>query len=337
MLPENGRGQKRINGFKFVLVLLTVFLVLFSGCGRRKVPRVGILAGLDYIFAVSEGFKAKMTELGYIEGKNIIYDLQKTDFNFEEYDRILRKFVADKVDLIFCYPTEAALMAKEIAGASQIPVVFSFANIEGNNLIDSVREPGGNITGVRYPGPDIAARRFEIMRELFPQAKRLWIPYQKGAPVEFQLEIIHSLARAAGVEIIEAPAVDAAELALLVQALEETGDPDFDAIMFLAEPLTVMPDAFGVIKKFAVKHGIPVGGALVIDGDYGTVFGANIDPFSSGREGAVLVDKVLKGAKAGTVPVTSSEIFLQINYKMLQQLGISVSEGLLSQANEIIR
>lgn len=314
-----------------------VCLVLFSGCGRRKVPRVGILAGLDYIYAVSEGFKAKMTELGYIEGKNIIYDLQRTDFNFEEYERILQKFVADRVDLIFCYPTEAALMAKEIAGPSQIPVVFSFANIEGNNLIDSVREPGGNITGVRYPGPDIAARRFEIMHELFPEVKRLWIPYQKGAPVEFQLEIIYPLAQAAGVELIEAPAADPAELAALLQAREETGDPGFDAIMFLAEPLTVMPEAFAVLKAFAVKHGIPIGGALVVDEDYGTVFGANVDPFSSGQEGAVLADKVLKGAKAGTVPVTSSEIFLQINYKMLQQLGVSVNEGLLSQAHEIIR
>ena len=66
-------------------------------------------------------------------------------------------------------------------------------------------------------------------------------------------------------------------------------------------------------------------------------FGANVDTFESGREGAVLADKILKGAKAGTIPVTSSEIYLQINYKMLQQLGVSVSEGLLSQADEIIR
>ena len=332
--------RKRKTGLDKLMLTLTLFVVLvmfFSGCGKPKVPRVGILAGLDYIYAVSEGFKEKMTALGYIEGENIIYDLQRTDFNFEEYERILRKFVADRVDLIFCYPTEAALMAKEIAASSQIPVVFSFVNIEGNDLIDSIREPGGNITGVRYPGPDVAARRFEIMRELFPQAKRFWIPYQKGAPVEFQLEVIYPLAQAAGVELIEAPAADAVELAAVLQAWEETSDLGFDAILFLAEPLTVMPDAFAVLKSFAIKHDIPIGGALVVDGDYGTVFGANVDPFDSGREGAVLADKVLKGAKAGAIPVTSSEIYLQINYKMLQQLGVSASEGLLSQADEIIR
>lgn len=337
MLLGVRRKQKGFKRVAWVFVLLVVCLVLFSGCGRRKVPRVGILAGLDYAYAVSEGFLEKMTALGYIEGENIIYDMQRTDFNFEEYERILRKFVADRVDLIFCYPTEAALMAKEIAASSQIPIVFSFVNIEGNDLIDSIREPGGNITGVRYPGPDVAARRFEIMRELFPQAKRYWIPYQKGAPVEFQLEVMYPLAQAAGVELIETPAADAAELAAVLQAWEETGDLGFDAILFLAEPLTVMPDAFAVLKSIAIKHGIPIGGALVVDGDYGTVFGANVDTFESGREGAVLADKVLKGAKAGAIPVTSSEIYLQINYKMLQQLGVSASEGLLSQADEIIR
>ena len=137
--------------------------------------------------------------------------------------------------------------------------------------------------------------------------------------------------------VVLVPAADAAELAAVLQAWEETGDLGFDAILFLAEPLTVMPDAFAVLKSIAIKHGIPIGGALVVDGDYGTVFGANVDPFDSGREGAVLADKVLKGAKAGAIPVTSSEIYLQINYKMLQQLGVSVSEGLLSQADEIIR
>lgn len=331
-----GRIKTRLGKVMLSLALFVAILVLVSGCGKPKVPRVGVLSGLDYIIAVNEGFQEKMTELGYVDGENVIYDVQQTDFNFEEYENILGKFVADKVDLVFCYPTEAALMAKEIVGG-QIPVVFSFVNIEGNDLINSIREPGGNITGVRYPGPDIAAKRFEIMHELFPEAKRFWVPYQKGAPVEFQFEVINPVAQAAGVTLIESPAVDGAELEAILQAWDSTGDLGFDAVMFLAEPLTVMPDAFAAIKKYAMKHDKPIGGALVIDGDYGTVFGANVDPFISGKEGAVLADKVLKGSEAGKIPVTSSEIYLQINYKMAQQLGAIMSEGLLSQADEIIR
>ena len=100
-----------------------------------------------------------------------------------KYKSVLQKFVADKVDAIFVFPTEASLEAKTATQGTNIPVVFNFAFIEGMGLVDSVRAPGGNITGVRYPGPDIAIKRFEIMRALVPQAKRMLIPYQKGYPI----------------------------------------------------------------------------------------------------------------------------------------------------------
>jgi putative ABC transport system substrate-binding protein len=285
----------------------------------------------------ADGFKAKMTELGYIEGENIVYDHQKTDFDIATYKRILKKFVADKVDLIFVFPTEATQEAKAATDGTGIPVVFAVANIEDTGIVNSVREPGGNITGVRYPGPDLAIKRFEIMHELAPNAKRMWIPYQRGYPiVKSQLKALQPAAASSGITLIEFPADNAAEVQADLSARVGSSDIGMDAILFIAEPLAVTPDAFEVMGKFAAEHTLPIGGAYMMVGGYGSIFGVNIETFATGKQAAVLADKILKGTPAGTIPVVSSESFFQINYKVAQQLGVKVPEGLLSRADEVI-
>jgi putative ABC transport system substrate-binding protein len=206
------------------------------------------------------------------------------------------------------------------------------------DLVESVREPGGNITGVRYPGPDVALKRFEIMRELAPQATRMLVPYQKDYPiVEPQLEALRPVVEAAGVTLIEAPAADAAELEAALQSQTQPEGIGFDAILFLAEPLAVTPDAFAVMGKFAYEHQVPIGGALMAAEGYESVFGVNVDVVVSGELAAPLAHKILNETLAGEIPVVSPENFIQINYKAAQELGITVPESLLSQADEVIR
>jgi putative ABC transport system substrate-binding protein len=334
-------GMKHISSrMPLLFILLVMSCVLVNGCGakkQQKVYRVGILSGLDYMADATDGFKAKMAELGYIEGENIIYDLQKTDFDMVTYKRILKKFVADKVDLIFVFPTEASLEAKAAVQGTNIPVVFSVANIEDTNLVKSVREPGGNITGVRYPGPDLAIKRFEIMRELAPNAKRMWVPYQRGYPiVNSQLKVLREAAESSGITLVEFPADNAKEVRAELSARAESADIGFDAILFIAEPLAVTPDAFEVMGKFAAEHKLPIGGAYMMVGGYGSIFGVNIETTATGKQAAILADKIFKGTPAGTIPVISSESFFQINYKVAQDLGVEVPKGLLGSANEVI-
>jgi putative tryptophan/tyrosine transport system substrate-binding protein len=246
--------------------------------------------------------------------------------------------VDDKVDVIVVFPTEASMEAKKATEGTGIPVVFTFALIEGMDLVDSIREPGGNITGVRYPGPDIVLQRFEIMHEMVPQAKRFLVPYQRGYPIVApQLEALHSTAETAGVTLVELPASNTTELQAYFGARNKSADVGFDAILVIVEPLAVTPDAFEVIGKFAYEHKLPIGGALMAAGDYKSIFGVNVNTIAVGRQTAPLLDKVLRGTPAGTIPVVSAERFLQINYKAAQELGVNVSEGLLSRADEIIR
>ncbi len=329
-------------GPKIILLFsLLVAVLVISGCGAQAAPktyRVGVLSGLNFVADITDGFKAEMTRLGYVEGQNIVYDVQKTDFDMAAYKRILQKFVADKVDLIVVFPTEATLEAKAATQETNIPVVFTFVLIEGMGIVDSVREPGGNITGVRYPGPDVALKRFEVMRQLVPQAKQMLVPYQKGYPIVTpQLEALRPAAVAAGITLIELPADNAAELEAELQARAKTADFNPDAVLIIVEPLAVNPDVFAVMGKFAAKHKAPIGGVLISVGEYASIFGINVDNIKAGEQAAPLANKIFKGIPAGAIPVVSSEGTLTINYKRAQELGLTVPEGLLSQADEIIR
>ena len=329
-------------GARKLWICAIVILVILSlnACDEQKprVHRVGVLCGLDVFATTIDGFKAKMAELDYVEGKNIEYDIQRTDFEPEVEERILLKFVGDKVDLILVFPSEVSLIAKKVTQGTDIPVVFCQTNAESTDLIKSIREPGGNITGVRYPGPDLALKRFEILHELAPNAKRIWVPYTTYShTVPDQLKVLRPAAAEAGVKLVEAPAASASDLLADLETREKANDIGIDAILFISEPLTKTPAVFSKIGIFASEHRIPIGGALYSWRGYSTVFGVATDNIAVGRLAAQQVHKVLRGIPAGSIPVVSADSYFQFNYKAAQQLGLAVSEGLLKQANEIIR
>ena len=331
---QNSRGM-----WKSLLLGLVVLSLLLSGCGgqQTKVYRVGILSGLNFFAASADGFKAKMAELGYAEGKNITYDLQVTNIDPAAEEKILQKFVADKVDLIFVFPTEQALLAKAATQGTNIPVVFALAPLEGVDLVKSVREPGGNITGVRLPSPELAARRLEILLQIAPGAKRIFLPYMRGYPtVPAQLEALRPLAEAAGVTLLEAPATNPVELQAALDAQATSADGDVDAILTILEPLGATPDSFAVLGKFATERKLPICGPFTSQ-DYKVVFDLNVNVVGVGGDAAVLADKILKGTAAGKIPVVSPEQYLQINYKVAQELGLKVPDGVLSMAQEVVR
>jgi putative ABC transport system substrate-binding protein len=303
---------------------------------------VGILSGLNAFAPAVEGFKSKMAESGFVEGENITYDVQSTNVDFEAYKSITEKFVADGVDLIFAFPTEAALEAKAAAEGTDIPVVFAlaFTDVPGVTLVDSVRAPGGNITGVRFPSNDTARRRLQILLEMAPLAKRVFVPYLKGYPnVPGQLDVIRQLAASEDIELFEYAATNPQDLQAELDGFMLTGDVvRIQAILIIAEPLGITPDFYSVLGKFSYEHKIPIGGALMsIDGEYASIFGVLPDSKIAGEEAARLATKIFGGSPAGSTPVITSENYFQINYKASQDLGVIVPESLLRQADEVIR
>jgi putative tryptophan/tyrosine transport system substrate-binding protein len=320
------------------LILAIVFALLLSACGQAQAPKVyhvGIIGVASFPDATT-GFKAKMAELGYVEGKNIVYDEQV--FDPATAQGILEKFIADKVDLIFAYSTASALTAKAAAEGTNIPVVFALATLELSDLVESVRQPGGNVTGARFPAPEITAKRFEILLEIMPQIKRLYVTYDEKYPTAPSvLGALRPLVADAGVTLIEEQITKAEDIAVNLQEREASGDIGMDAILILPESLSQSAVGYGAISEFAAKHKVPVVGNIRPQVEKGALFMYAPAVIEGGRQAAVLADQVFKGTPAGTIPVFTPESQLIINYKVAQELGLTIPEGLLSQAVEVIR
>jgi putative ABC transport system substrate-binding protein len=334
-------NKKNSQAIWSLFVGVVVIAMLLSGCGpaqESKVYRVGILAGFEFFSPAVDGFKAKMTELGYVEGENIVYDVQSTPVDVAAYKSVAEKFVADQVDLIFVFPTEASMEVKKATQGTNIPMIFdlAFTDVEGIDLIESIREPGGNVTGIRFPSGEIAGKRLQIMLEMAPDAKQVFVPYFEGYPnVPGQLEAIDRLADSAGITLVKFGTTSPEELKAELDRQAASGE--LDAILLLAEPVSATPAFFTLLGKYSYEQKIPIGGTMISIDGYSTIFGLLPEAYRTGEDAAVMADKIFNGTPAGTIPVITAEGLLRISVDAAQQLDVTVPDGLLKQADEIIR
>ena len=316
-----------------------VSVLFWGGCTEKpRVYRVGVLDGFPPFAAVVDGFKSEMAELGYKEGENIFYDEQEVSLDPGDHHRVIKKFVADKVDLIFVFPTGATVTAKKAAAGSNIPVLFAMAGIEGNNLVESVGHPGGNITGVRYPGPDLTLKRLEFLQELLPGFKRLYVTYNPDYPAnKIPIMTLRPLVPSLGLTLVEVPVVSVEDIRADLQKRAGAQDIGLDAIMIMPDDISQSPPGWRLIKEFADRFKVPVSGASGVTVHNGAIFNYGPDIEEAGRLAAPLADKIFKGTPAGSIPVVTPEAYLAFNYKLALQLGLTVPDSLLRMAKEIIR
>jgi putative ABC transport system substrate-binding protein len=191
---------------------------------------------------------------------------------------------------------------------------------------------------VRFPGPHLSVRRYEILHELAPQAKRVGIIYNVNYPAnKSQLEALHPVASAMGISLVEIPVSSVADIEADLQARAALADIGLDAILIITDDLSQSPDGWPMISQFAAEHNIPIAGSAEFEADTGAILSYIPNSFETGELAAPLADKILQGIPASSIPVVTPESELRINYKLSQELGLTVSEGLLSQATEIIR
>ena len=325
-----------------VIGFMIFFMIMESAkkpVEQNKIYHVGILAGLNVFDDTINGFKAQMSELGYTENKNIVYDVEKFEtYNPAMYETALKKFVDENVDLIFAFPTEAALAAKAATQNTGMPVVFAHSFTDGVDLVDNLSQPGGNITGVRLDGVEIATISFDIMRKIVPQVKRIWVPYLKDFPaVSGQVAALREKASVADITLMEMPSANASDLeaALTENALlPQNGE---DVFLLLADPLTTAEGVLPLIYKFSAEHKMPIGGLAIVAKDNNAIFGLNPERTIVGKQAAAIANRLLKGARAGIIPVVNSKNYLQINLLAADKFGLKIGEDVISSADQVIR
>jgi putative ABC transport system substrate-binding protein len=278
-----------------------------------------------------DGFKAGMIEYGYIEGENIRYIYNGPVETIEELRVVADGFVADEVDIIFAIASAAAGQTKDATTGTDIPVVFApVTDPEGSGLVDTLNQPGGNVTGVTNGGSE--PRRLEWLLELDESIKLVYVPYNPDDPSP-QAALISAQAAAAelGIELVPYEARDDAAM----EAAAANIPADVDAVFMLPDSLAIAHTADFVEATLArdMPFSSPTGeqveqGALV-------AFGINF--FEAGRQAARLADQILDGQEPGELPVEEAEFFLTINLVTAEAIGLEISEEILSQASNLIR
>ncbi len=327
------RTVRRLATALILLLLATPFTA--DAQPRGKVYRIGYIqtAVLNEIEHLTEAFEDGLRELGYVEGRNIVFERRFAMGKQELLPDLAAELARLNVDVIVTGANPVIAAVKR--ATATIPVVMAVSRDPvGSGFIASLARPGGNITGLTNdPTPEILGKNLELLKEAVPKASRvalLWNPLPPGA--ETYRKEVESAARKLGVslQVVEVRGRDEFEGAFAAMTRERA-----DAVVVLPDPIFFT--ARIQIVALTTKHRLPtmypqrefveIGGLMS--------YGSNVA--SQFRRAAVYVDKILKGAKPGDIPVEqATKLDLVINLKTAQALGIKIPQSLLLRADRVI-
>jgi putative tryptophan/tyrosine transport system substrate-binding protein len=297
-----------------------------------KLPTIGFLASGtpatngQWVAA----FVQRMRELGWADGRTVVLEIRWANGRPERFAEIAAEFIRMRADAIVS-PGGSAYAVKQ---ATQIiPIIFAAANDPiGSGLVVSLARPGGNVTGLSNQSTDLAAKRLELMREVVPGARHFAMLTNGSNPSNvLETTEIKAAARSLGLKL-DIPEIQRAEdIAPAVEGLKG----QVDALYVSADPVLItnririntLANVARLPTIYGLREFVETGGLMS--------YGPNIpDQF---RRAAELVDKILRGAKPGDMPVEQPTKFdLIFNLTTARALGIEIPPTLLARADEVI-
>jgi putative tryptophan/tyrosine transport system substrate-binding protein len=296
-----------------------------------KLPTIGFLGADASAFSPwTAAFVAHLRELGWIENRNIAIEYRWSEGRTERYAEIAAEFVRLKVDVIV---TVGSAVPTVVQVTTAIPIVFAVAiDPVGNGLVASLAKPGGNVTGLSLQAAHLAGKRLELLREVVPQLRRLAIIFNVGnAQPVLEMRETEAAARTLGIEVVPLEIRRVADFTPAFQALKGNADALYVAIdqLMVANLMRILTLALGARLPtiFSTRDFVRGGGFMSYGPSYTERFGRAAD----------YVDKILRGAKPGDIPVEQPTKFeLVVNLITAQALGLEVPPTLLARADEVI-
>jgi ABC-type uncharacterized transport system substrate-binding protein len=276
-------------------------------------------------------FVKRLRELGWIDGTTVTIEYRWAEGRPERFYQIASEFVRLKVDVIYAVGTAAAHAAKQ--ATATIPVVFPVAGDPvGTGLVASLGRPGGNVTGLSDQAADLAAKRLEILRELFPGLDRLAILANAGYSAGAQeMGEIDAAAHALGLQVIRATIQGADDIALAFKSIKGRAD----ALYVVGDPLVNVHRVR--INTLALAARLPT---MYVQREYvetGGLMSYGPNYLDLNRRAADYIDKILRGIKPADLPVEQPTKYdFIINLTTAKALGLTVPPSLLVRADEVI-
>jgi putative ABC transport system substrate-binding protein len=300
-----------------------------------KVPRIGYLSGssLSALASRIEAFKQGLRELGYVEGKNIVIEWRSAEGKLDRLPELAAELVRLKVDVIVSPGPQVTRPLKE--ATSTIPIVMAQdTDPVGSGFVASLARPGGNITGLATLAPEMAGKQLEIMKEIVPKLSRMAIIGNSSNPGDaIALRETVLAASAADTYLRYLDVLDPKDIETAFRAATRGRA---DALLVLGNP--VLNAHRKQVVELAAKHRLPAsyarpeyieaGGLMYYGTNYNDLF----------RRAATYVDKILKGAQPGDIPVEQPIRFeFIVNLKAAKQIGLTIPPNVLVRADRVIR
>jgi putative tryptophan/tyrosine transport system substrate-binding protein len=299
----------------------------------HKVPRIGFLGAASETGYANQlrGFRQGLADLGYQEGRDIVIEFRWAEGRYERLPALFDELLRRNVDVIVTHGTPGILAAKQ--ATATIPIVMaSSGDAEASGLVATLARPGGNVTGLTFFNPELAAKRFELLKETLPVLTEVGLLLNPANPInEPIVPTIKLTAQAHGLEVhpfgVRGPAEF--EGAFAAMAAKRVG------AVVIIDDATLIANA-PAVARLALQQRLPSSGwpdYAVAGGFIG--YGANFpDMF---RRSATFVDKILKGTKPTDLPVERATKFETIvNLKTAKALGLDVPTATLLRADQVI-
>jgi putative tryptophan/tyrosine transport system substrate-binding protein len=328
--------QKRPRGPKCSwLSVIALALVLVAGVAQAqtKIFKIGWLSAVGAANPGQREIVRMLRELGYVEGKNIVYEYRYADSKLERLPALADKLVRLKVDLLITPGTPGALALKK--ATRTIPIVFAdVTDPVAAGLVDSLARPGGNLTGFTSVEALLAGKRLDLLKETVANLSRvaaLWDPYNPSSTQEWQES--QAAARELGLRLHSMEVSSADKYA---SAFGEAIKARSAALAVLSTPLAAANQER--ITNLALKHRLP---AIYVQENFitkGGLMSYGADQPERFRRVAVFVDKILKGTKPADLPVEQPKKFeFIVNLKAAKQIGVTIPPNVLARADKVIK
>jgi len=298
--------------------------------------RIGLLTGGGAFSRLAEGspafdaLRASLAELGYVEGTNLAFERRDAEGRWEKLPALAADLVRSGVQLIFASSTPDAEAAKQ--ATVTIPIVFVGADPVGTGLVKNLEHPGGNITGLTVASHS-RGRRLALLKEVVPGLSRVAVLVNLSyATVPFQLRQTEMAAQSLTVQLHRLEVRDSKDLG---DALSAVARLHTDGLIVLHHPLFAREARR--LAEFAVRSRTPMLAPYVRIAEAGGLLGYEPDVLYPFRRAAGYIDRILKGTRAGDLPVEESTRFsLVVNMRAARSLGLRVPHGLRLRADRVI-
>lgn len=323
---------------KRLLMMLPLVALILAGVMwgvLRKPPhaamkRIGVVRLTAVDDRTLEGFKEGMVRFGYVDGQTVRYLVQPPSGNTDTARQQLRALLDQGVDALLVSSTPVTQIAKELTQNRAVPVIFAPVNDPvAANVVASLREPGGNLTGIRLPLGD--KLRLQWLREIAPGARRVVAPYTRTDPsAQMSMQQLREAAPALGLELLEFPMEDDATVASIKEAI-----PQGDAIFLPRD--SRMESQIAQWLELARLRRQPLSAPGLLQVEQGALYSYGFIHRDIGNQASRLMDQVLRGIPPGQLPVEAAECFLGINLRAAEEIGLQIPESIIRQATLVIR